>query len=123
MIIGIGTDIIEIERIKSAILNTKGFSEKTFTLHERNSIKGINAYQSFAGYFAAKEAFSKALGTGFRGFTLQDVEVYKDDLGKPNIRIFGKAKEKCNEIRVINIHVSISHNKQNAVAFVVLEGE
>lgn len=123
MIIGIGTDIIEIERIKSAILNTNGFSEKTFTLHERNSVKGINAYQSFAGYFAAKEAFSKALGTGFRGFNMKDIEVYKDTLGKPNIRALGKAKERCDEIGAMNIHVSISHNKQNAVAFVVLEGK
>lgn len=122
MIIGLGTDIIEIERIKNSILNTTGFSEKIFTINERKSTKGIKAYESFAGYFAAKEAFSKALGTGFRGFSMKDIEVYKDSLGKPYIRIFGKAKEICDELKVMNIHVSISHSKENAIAVVILEG-
>ncbi|WP_040213312.1 holo-ACP synthase [Clostridium polynesiense] len=123
MIIGIGTDIIEIERIKKAVSEGVSFKEKAFTSGEINSVKGIMQYSNLAGYFAAKEAFAKALGTGFRGFGLKDVEIYKDDLGKPNVRVSGKAEALCEQRKVMNIHVSISHNNENAVAFVILEGK
>ena len=78
MILGVGTDIIEIERI------------------------------------------SKAIGTGFRGFTFRDLEILRDDIGKPKVNISDKVKKIINEEDII-FHISISHNKSSAIAFATLE--
>ena len=121
MIIGIGTDIIEIDRIKAAIEITPSFLNKAFTEKEIElfKAKGMRV-ETIAGNFAAKEALSKALGTGFRGYSLQDFEILRDQLGKPIVNISKKAREKiCG--RVLNINVSISHNKSNAIAFALVE--
>ena len=79
MIIGIGTDIIEIERIEIAVKRTKGFINKLFTENEINIFesRGFKS-EVIAGNFAAKEAVSKALGTGFRGFGVKDIEILRD---------------------------------------------
>ena len=71
--------------------------------------------------FAAKEAFGKALGTGIRNFELKEVEVKKDSLGKPFLQVSGAAKKLCETVGVEKIHLSISHEKEYAVAFIVLE--
>ena len=76
--------------------------------------------ETIAGNFAAKEALSKALGTGFRGYSLKDIEILRDQLGKPIVNISKKAREKTGG-RALNINVSISHNKSNAIAFVIVE--
>lgn len=83
--IGIGNDIIEISRIEKAIKKTN-FITKVFTENEIKlfEIKGSRA-EFFAGRFAAKEAISKALGTGFREFSLTDIEVLNNELGKPYV--------------------------------------
>ena len=75
-----------------------------------------------AGNFAAKEAVSKALGTGVRGFGLKDIEILRDELGKPIVEVSDKVKEL---IKVNNylFNVSISHNRTCAIAFVVLESQ
>ncbi len=122
MIIGVGTDIIEISRIKEAALKNEGFVEKVFTEQEKAAAKGAAYYSSLAGYFAAKEALSKALGTGFRGFFFKDIEIEKNTLGKPQLILRGRAKELSEELEVKAMHLSISHSRDNAVAFVVLEG-
>lgn len=122
MIIGVGTDIIEIGRIKRAIERNKGFLEKVFTKAEINDTSRDRSYSSLAGFFAAKEAVAKALGTGFRDFSFRDIEINKDSLGKPMVLLKGKAKELSEELLVKAIHVTISHSKDNAIAFVVLEG-
>ena len=84
MIIGIGTDIIEIDRIEKAINRNNGFLDKVFTAREIEMFKERNMRSEvIAGNFAAKEAVSKALGTGFRGFSLGDIEILRDQLGKP----------------------------------------
>ena len=121
MILGIGTDIIEIERIKVAIERTPSFLSKAFTEKEIElfKAKGMRV-ETIAGNFAAKEALSKALGTGFRGYSLQDFEILRDQLGKPIVNISKKAREKTGG-RALNINVSISHNKSNAIAFVIVE--
>ena len=121
MIIGIGTDIIEINRIKKAIDKTPNFISRIFTEKEINMfmMKGMRA-ETIAGNFAAKEAVSKAMGTGVRGFTLKDLEILRDDLGKPVVHINEKVKAIINKAN-ININVSISHNKTSAIALVVLE--
>lgn len=121
MIIGIGTDIIEIYRIEKVINRTKSFIEKSFTYREIEyfNLQGFKG-NVIAGNFAAKEAVSKALGTGFRGFGLKDIEVLRDNLGKPIVYLSDNIYSRLN-IREFNIHVSISHSKENAIAYAVME--
>jgi len=121
MILGIGTDIIEIERINRAINNTPMFLEKIFTKRELEELnRSTLRVESVAGNFAVKEAVSKAVGTGMRGFTFTDIEVFRDELGKPIVQVSDKIKD---IIKVDNyiFNVSISHNRTCAIAFVVLE--
>ena len=121
MILGVGTDIIEIERIKKAIERTPKFLEKTFTEKEIELFKSkAMKAESIAGNFAAKEAISKAIGRGFRGFAFNDLEVLRDELGKPIVNISDKLKEFLEYEEVI-FHISISHNKTCAIAFVTME--
>jgi holo-[acyl-carrier protein] synthase len=121
MIIGIGTDIIEINRIEKVIMRTSSFIQKSFTSNEIEyfKLKGLKG-NVIAGNFAAKEAISKALGTGFRGFGLQDIEVLRDELGKPVVNLSHKIYDLL-DIKEFNIHVSISHSKENAIAYAVME--
>ncbi len=120
MIYGIGCDIIEIERIAKT---DKRFLEKHFTKLEQELFERKKHPQTIAANFAAKEAFSKALGTGVRGFSLIDVEVLRDDMGKPYINLYGNAKELCKNAGVGEIFVTLSHSKELVVANVVLEKE
>ena len=118
MIVGIGTDIIEVSRLAKAIENSR-FLERYFTEAENAYflLKNRNP-QTIATSFAAKEAFSKALGTGFRGFSLTDVEVLRNNLGKPYINVYNNAA------RLVGdgiIHVSLTHIKEYASAYVIIE--
>ncbi|MBE6055057.1 MAG: holo-ACP synthase [Clostridium sartagoforme] len=120
MVVGIGTDIIEIERIEKAINENKNFLEKVFTAKEIEMFNRRNMRaEVIAGNFAAKEAVSKALGTGFRGFSLIDIEVLRDDLGKPIVYLSNDVYDIFNKKFVINL--SISHNRTSAIAFAILE--
>lgn len=120
MIIGIGTDIIEIDRIEKAI-KQKGFLNKVFTDKEIEMFKA-KSYKSetIAANFAAKEAVSKALGTGFRGFTFRDIEVLRNNLGKPIVNLSSNIESKFLEHEYI-VHISLSHNKTNAIAYAIIE--
>lgn len=118
MIVGIGTDLIELDRIEKACKNIH-FLERVFTKREREL--GTNSIQSLAGNFAVKESVVKAFGTGFRGIEFQEIEVLRDELGKPYILLYGKAKEKQKELGISKLHVSITNTKQYAMAFVVGE--
>ena len=121
MIIGIGTDIIEIHRIEKIMMRTSSFIEKSFTSNEIEYFKSKGLQGNvIAGNFAAKEAISKAIGTGFRGFGLKDIEVLRDGLGKPVVNLSYKIY-KLLDIKEFNIHVSISHSKENAIAYAVME--
>ena len=121
MILGIGTDIIEIDRIKKAIINTPKFLDKLFTERELKQFNLDNPrIESIAGNFAVKEAVSKALGTGMREIGFKDIEVFRDNLGKPFIEVSEKIEKVIKEEKY-NFHVSISHNKTSAIAFVILE--
>ena len=121
MIIGIGTDIIEISRIEKVMNRTSSFIERSFTDSEIQYFKskGLKA-NVVAGNFAAKEAISKAMGTGFRSFGLKDIEVLRDKLGKPVVNLSEKIYHLL-DVKNITIHVSISHNKENAIAYAVME--
>ena len=118
MIFGIGTDIIEISRIAKAVKN-RAMLAKCFTRAEidRCNAGGVTAAENFAGYFAAKEAVAKALGTGFRGFAPKDIEICHDNLGKP----FACLAEHVAIPANASIYISISHGKEHATAMAVIE--
>ncbi|KRQ87133.1 Holo-[acyl-carrier-protein] synthase [Caloramator mitchellensis] len=120
MIIGIGTDIIEIDRIKIAIERSERFKEKIFTDNELSYLKNKNV-ESYAGYFCAKEAISKALGTGISGFSWKDIEILKIN-SVPNVRLHNAALQIANQKGIKTIHISISHSKDYAIAMAVAEG-
>jgi len=120
MIIGIGTDIIEIDRIEEAIKNNKNFIKKIFTEKEIEMFNKRNMRSEvIAGNFAAKEAISKALGTGIKGFSLIDMEILRDDFGKPVAYLNDVIDSIIN--RKYKLNISISHNKTSAIAFAILE--
>ncbi len=122
MIKGIGIDIIEIDRIKRAVAKNKSFLTKIFTNKEIEyyQSKG-SSIQTLAGMFCAKEAVSKAIGTGFRGFSFTDVEILRNQLGKPEVKLHSKAKELFEENNCTFVQVSISHCKAYANAIAILE--
>ena len=120
---GIGVDIIEIERVRDAV-NKYGeaFLKRVFTDKEIDYCRKRNAYRipELAVRFAAKEAYSKAIGTGIKGFgrpnngiKWQDIEIKNDPQGKPLIVVKGEVSQKA--------HVSLSHSRDNAVACVYVE--
>lgn len=119
MIIGIGIDLIEIERIKKACAK-EAFLLRSFTSAEIECIGG--RAERAAGNFAVKEAVSKAMGTGFRGMSLNEIEVLRDDLGKPFVRLYGRAGAKAEALGIARWHVSISNTKTLAEACVIGEG-
>ncbi len=121
MIFGVGCDLCEIGRIEKT---SARFLEKCFTEDEQELFsKKHTKAQMVAANFAAKEAFSKALGTGMRGFSFDDVEVLRDRMGKPYINVYNGAKAKCQQEGITKIHVSLSHTDSLAMAYVVLEKE
>lgn len=119
MIKGIGTDIIEINRIIKSI-EKQSFLDKIYTREEQKLYHRVNP-QTLAGNFAAKEAVAKALGTGFAGCSPIEIEILRDSKGKPYVNLYGSALEVLNSLGG-KIFVSISHNKANAVAFAVIDG-
>lgn len=124
MIIGIGTDIVEIDRINKAIKRTPNFINKLFTKKEIEYFISRKMRPEFiAGKFAAKESVAKALGTGFRKFGFRDIEIDKDELGKPLVLLSGGAKEIADKFGDYKLHLSISHGRENAIAYAILEVE
>lgn len=122
MILGIGVDIVEIRRIREILDKDNGFLEKIFTSNEIEYLRRRNLRPEYvAGRFAAKEAVSKALGTGFRGFSFRDIIIENSTLGKPIVTLKGKARVIANKTGNTNIHLSISHGEDNAIAYAVLE--
>lgn len=121
LIKGIGTDIIEIERVEKALKNKK-FVNKIFNESEMKDDYGdfLKAH-SLAGKFCAKEAVSKALGTGIRGFSFKDIEILTDSLGKPYVILKNNAEITAAEFGNYCISISISHSRVNAVAIATLE--
>lgn len=116
-ILGIGIDIIEIDRIEKVLERTPRFLERNFTEKEIEYFKANNLrIESIAGNFAAKEAISKAIGTGIRGFNLKDIEILRDDLGKPIVNTYNNLNDICIKYSVKEIKVSISHSENYAVA-------
>ena len=123
MIIGIGVDIIELDRVRKAV-EREAFIQKVYTAAEIDycQSRGRSSVQSFAGRFAAKEAILKAFGTGLRNGSMQDIEIVNDELGCPKVPLSGWFEGFAREKSVKKIWVSISHSKDSAVAQCVIEG-
>lgn len=122
MIVGVGCDIIEIERIARAI-KSESFIRRVFTAEEAAYCqrRGQQAAASFAARFAAKEAVLKALGTGLREGSLQEIAVDNDRLGKPLVQLSGHFAMLAKQLGVKNIQISLSHSRELATAYVIME--
>ena len=118
MIYGIGTDLIEVERIKKAY-EKESFRKKVYTEQEQQLI-AENA-QRAAGNFAVKESVVKAFGTGFGKISPTDIEVLREASGKPYVVLHNVAAKQAEEEHILQIHVSISNTKAYAVGYVVME--
>ena len=123
MISGLGTDIIEVSRIREQILKQPGLKEDLFTAAEIEYCENkSDKAQHYAARFAAKEALLKAMGTGLiNGMKFREIEIKKDDLEKPFIVLLGKTLEVFNTFNYKSIHVSMSHLKDVANAIVIIE--
>lgn len=120
MIVGIGTDIIEVDRIRKSVEGNRRFLEKIFTQSEIAFFESRNMLMtSIAGTFAAKEAVSKVFATGIRGFKWTDIEIVRDELGKPRVQLFNEAKAIATRLNITEVMVSISHCDTYAVAYCV----
>lgn len=132
MILGIGTDIIQINRIENILkkypnsFENKYFSKEELARYKKQNLNTKQFASKLAKLFAGKEAFVKALGTGFRfGISLKDIAILSDELGKPYIKINGKTKEfivkQYNDINNLNYYISLSDDNPTGIAFVVIE--
>ncbi len=123
MIAGIGIDIIEVDRIAEKIEKNNGFKELVFSAKEiAYCEEKTHKNEHYAARFAAKEAFFKALGTGWlNGTAFNEVEITNDEHGKPSITLLGETNNVVSSLQIGNISVSLTHIKAMASAFVVIE--
>lgn len=121
MIFGIGTDIVDIPRVRLLILKP-GFLNKIYTQQEQEYLKRrrMNA-ETAAGMFAVKEACAKALGRGFDYISWKDIEVMHNEYGQPYVNLYGTAKELFDKNNCSRVFVSISHVRIIAVAQCIIE--
>ena len=111
-----GIDTVEIDRIEKS-LEIPGFAERILSDEEFEyySGKGMKT-ESIAGAWCAKEAFSKVTGRGFSGFSMDEVQVLHDDLGKPYYSLLGDAAALASELKITSLDLSITHDKTRATA-------
>ncbi len=125
MIIGIGVDMVDVDRIQAA-MDRRGeqFANRAFTEAERAyCLRCQCPERRFAARFAAKEAVMKALGRGwFQGMPFREIEVTRAEEGRPGVQLSGKTADLAKQLGVKDIHLSITHELRAAVAFVVVEG-
>lgn len=118
MIYGVGTDLVEIARVLRAC-ERESFKAKVFTEQERR--EASKHIRRLAGDFAVKEAVAKAFGTGFRSFGPADIEVLREDMGKPSVRLHNAAAEYAESKGILYVHVSITDTDTLVSAFAVAE--
>ncbi|MBS1947453.1 MAG: holo-ACP synthase [Bacteroidetes bacterium] len=123
MIAGIGTDMIEVERVASKINKEDGFREMVFSKKEIEYCEAkANRFQHYAARFAAKEAFLKATGTGWiSGSYFHEIEILNNSMGQPEISLQGQTAITFQPMQIKKIFLSISHLKRMASAVVVIE--
>ena len=112
-IVGIGSDIIEIERVKEIVEKNSRFLIRVYTEKEIEYLKIKSGYSSHAGRFAAKEAVAKAIGSGISGFAFKDIEILNDKNGKPYVKLYGNA---VNIAKGLTFLITISHSRDYATA-------
>jgi holo-[acyl-carrier protein] synthase len=124
VIIGIGVDVVHVHRMERW-RKTPGLLARFFHPEElaESLSKGTAADLSLAARFAAKEAFGKALGTGLANIVLKDIMVKNRHNGQPEIKIFGSALDALGKSGASRVHVSLTHERDNAIAMVVLEAD
>ena len=124
MIFGIGTDIVEVERIKNLSSISK-FAKKILSQKELNIFNSLNKDQKvyfLSKQFAAKEAISKALGTGIgREASLKNIEILRDEKGKPFFNAINELSEYLSNLGITKTHVSLSDESNYAIAMVIVE--
>lgn len=124
MVLGVGTDLIEIERVQQSLdrFGTR-FMQKVFTAGEiAYCQRKKHAAESFAGRFAAKEAAAKALGTGIsRGISWQEIEVKREPGERPTLHLSGRAAERARSMGIAHLHLSLTHSRDVAMAVVIAE--
>jgi holo-[acyl-carrier protein] synthase len=124
MILDIGIDIVHVSRM-SHWRTVPGLLDRFFHPDELSDAmkRGKTASFSLAARFAAKEAFGKALGTGLHGLILKEIRVINSPSGNPDIELYGGAKAAMTAFGGKHVHLSMTHERDNAVAMVVIEGE
>ena len=125
MIISIGVDIIEVRRVRETIERTPRFAQRVFTAAERAycESRGAVAAQHYAARFAAKEAVSKAFGTGIgKAMGWRDIDVHKKESGEPFLVLRGGADGLARNRGMKSSWISLSHTEHHAVAMIVIEG-
>ena len=124
MILGVGCDIIRVARVARAA-EKEHFLSRVYTPAERAYAmqRGVGRAASLAARFAGKEAVLKAFGTGLRGGTLHDVEILPDALGAPEVHLHGFFAARAAEMGVTRVWVTLSHEKDYAMAYCMLEGQ
>ncbi len=122
MIVGIGLDVVTVSRI-AGWLDVPPLCERYFHEDELKAVysRGADAPASLAARFAAKEAFAKALGTGFTGLRLRDIRVVNEQFNRPILVLKGSARAGIERLGVDNVHVSLTHEENLAAAQVILE--
>ncbi|MDR3697639.1 holo-ACP synthase [Mucilaginibacter sp.] len=123
MIAGLGIDMIEVERIAAKIGKESGFRELVFSKNEILYCEAQkNKFQHYAARFAAKEAFFKAIGTGWlEGTLFNEIEIINNDAGKPELVLLGSTIKTIGALGIVKILVSLSHIKTMATAAVIIE--
>ena len=123
-VLGIGIDIVEINRIKKILRQNRSFVQRIYTKYERTSCTGNKQAQCYAKKYAAKEALVKALGTGFRdGINFRNIEIKNDKLGKPFVnidKILNLKIKKKYKVKKFNIFLSISDENEYAIANIII---
>lgn len=122
-IVGMGVDLVDIDRIRRACMAHARFVMRVYTDAERQeALQPSPHYERLAGRFAVKEAVSKALGCGIGPVSFSEIETVNLANGAPVVHLYGAAREKAESMGVRHVHVSISHEKTMAVAMIILEG-
>lgn len=123
-VLGIGVDMVEISRIERALARHERFATRLFSARERERCLDCSRpARRFAACFAAKEAASKAMGTGIRGFSWKEMELLADAEGRPVLFLSGRAREVAQGLGIREILVSVTHTRDAALAFAQALGE
>ena len=121
MIVGIGTDIVDVRRIQRSLTRFGGrFTDKVLCASEHRSLSGSRLAAYLARQFSAKEAVSKALGTGMkRGVHFRNIEILRKESGAPLVRLTGEAKSRAEELGISDIHISMSDERDYVISQVI----